>query len=175
VSACLQGEEVSISRSGARKRTRRHLFDTAYEELDPETVECVTLNLVLPTSAPCSILTDMLEISVQCLIDIAIASTKGDEYRNLRLEIPCQVQHGIFDWERNGEDNDDSPGKRAFEELLESGVERINDPKDPRCFRYKDIKDELKILSLSMADSCGLRPKPVSLQETFIDSSMTDS
>jgi hypothetical protein len=159
-SACLQGEEVAISGKGTRKRARRHLFSTAHEQID-HTTECVPLNLLLPETAPCTVTTAAVDISVQCLVDIAVGTTKGDGFRNLRLEIPCHVVHAVSDWERKGEDEcEDSLGARVFQELFESRIERSSDPTDSSSFRSNDIQDELKILSLLMADTCGLRPEP---------------
>ena len=166
-SACLQAQEVAISSKGVRKRARRHLFCTAHQDIDPKTTESVSLNLMLPAEAPCSVATDTIEIAVECLIDIAVgARTKSSFcYRNLRLEIPCQVTHAVADWERRDEDEEEEwPGKRMYEQIVASGKERSDDPTEPSSFRYKGIVQELKILSLHMADACGLRPRPAPLQ-----------
>jgi len=174
-SACLQAEEVAISSiKNVRKRARRHLFCTAHQEMDPTTTESISLNLMLPVTAPCSVSNDTVEITTQCLIDIAVGlkQTKNNTtggYRNLRLEIPCRVTHAQADWERRDDDEEEeSPGKQMYEEIVASSAgaqqERSDDPMDPSSFRYKDIVEELKILSLTMADTCGLRPKPRSLQ-----------
>ena len=125
---------------------------------------------MLPVTAPCSVSNDTVEITTQCLIDIAVGlqQTKNNTisgYRNLRLEIPCRVTHAQADWERRDDDEEEeSPGKQMYEEIVASSAggqqERSDDPTDPSSFRYKDIVEELKILSLTMADTCGLRPKP---------------
>lgn len=85
-------------------------------------------------------------------------------------------------------EEDESPSKRLFEQLVRvnaaiSGTTAaattfsasnnsvrdhgVFDPCDPRSFQYQDIVDELKLLSLLMADACGLRPVPKLLPPPF--------
>jgi hypothetical protein len=158
-SACLEGEEWAIGTS--RKRAKKHLFCTAHQSIDPDTTECVSLRLHLPISAPCSIQTEAIDINIRCIIDIAVGTPSGDGYRNVHLEIPCQVTHALSDWERPNEDDDESSAQRAFEDLLHSRASPCCDPLDPESFTYDDIQEELKILSLAMADACRLRPGPI--------------
>lgn len=174
-SACLQGEEVALlaggrSGSGARKRVaRRHVFSTAHEAIIDRTTECVPLNLVLPETAPCTVLTDAVEITVQCIVDIAVGTTTAGgnshnakvQFRNLRLEIPCHVVHAVADWESSDNDEEAPAGYVAFREIVESLLpEPTSNPRDPRSFQSHDIQDALKILSLQMAEACGLLPQP---------------
>jgi hypothetical protein len=158
-SACLEGEEWAIGTS--RKRAKKHLFCTAHQAIDPDTTECTSLRLHLPISAPCSIQTDSIEINIRCIVDIAVGTPSGDGFRNLHLEIPCQVTHALSDWERPDDEDDESPATRAFEEFLHSRSFPNCDPFDPQSFTYDGIQEELKILSLAMADACRLRPGPI--------------
>ena len=116
VSACLQGEEFAIQKDGTRRRARTHHFQTAHEIVD-DCTECACLNLLLPVDAPCSVRTDVLEISVVCLIDIIVEATtqqgKDPGFRNLRLEIPCRVQHAALGSDCK-EEEDEVSDKVAF-------------------------------------------------------------
>jgi hypothetical protein len=148
VSACLQGQEmvVAVGHSANRRRARRFLFGTAHELVSPTTTECVSLTLILPETAPCSIATHHVEIVVQCLVDIAIGDTK---FRNLRLEIPCRVQHGLSDWELPRADGDDDGQAQVDRTLRELWQQSQPSPSIPR-FDSHDIVDDLKILSLDL-------------------------
>lgn len=93
VCACLQGEEVAIHPNGARTRARYHVFGTAHSEvLDPAYTEQVCLDLTLPTTAPCSLQTDVVDVAISCLIDITVGDRNApNKYSNLRLTVPCHV------------------------------------------------------------------------------------
>lgn len=164
-SACLQGEEVAIHRDGTRKRARSLLLAVAHERVDPACCECVSLPLMLPLSAPCSIQTSILEINLAIRVDITIGDTnsKGDtSFRNLKLEIPCQVGHGTAAYEVKEGDAGESP-QQTFPSTTTDVYGKYNhadeiDFCDPSSFPTHDIQEDLKILSLAMADQCGLRP-----------------
>jgi hypothetical protein len=117
VSACLQGQEVAIhsvshpknrsTSSSSQKITRRYVWNTAHEVMDPETTECVSLDLLVPESIPCTVRTNHVEIVVQCVLDITVGTTTSSnqphpkvDYRDIHMEIPCQVRHAVYDWER---------------------------------------------------------------------------
>lgn len=163
VSACLEGEEIAIRlRDGHRTKARSHLFDTAIEsKIDFRCCESVGLRLVLPSSAPCAVKTDRVEISVRCVVDICVANSSSDtntniavDYRNLRLEIPCEVLHSPGVWEVKEDDLNESQ-LGIFN--LTKGLAN-DDPKDPDCFQVKDIRDDLVILSKEVAESYSLIP-----------------
>jgi hypothetical protein len=166
-SACLQGEEVVIQLNGSRKKARSLLLATAHERIDPVCTECACLPLMLPLDAPCSIQTNILEISISIRVDITVGNAKGDGYRNLQLEIPCRVVHGTSAYEeqenegeeerpraflanRGGDDDDANDATAAAAQPFDS--------RDPHNFPTHDIHEDLKILSLAMAEQCGLRP-----------------
>ena len=101
-SACLQGEEVAFqqtSRGTARKRTRARklLLATAHEVLDPACTERICLSLLVPNDAPCSMTTEIVHISVWCVVDLVVGvsndSGSKKQHQNLRLEIPCRLGH----------------------------------------------------------------------------------
>lgn len=148
-SACLEGEEmVTRFRDKRRSRARAHLFDTAHEgPLDPDCIECISLPLVMPMDAPVSVRTDHVEISIRCLVDIVV----GEDYRNLRLEIPCQVVHAQMAWELAEEKDHETL------DLWEIDYSDYS-PTDPSWFPVSDISEELNILSLHLADRCQIRP-----------------
>lgn len=174
-SACLQGEEFAIRVSNKNSRTRAHkyLFATAHTTIDPFCIESISLDLMLPASAPCNIQTDFVEFSTTCIVDIAIGDNMTSQgtlkdvmtYRNIHLEIPCKVEHAETSWER-GDDDDfgamdmelDAYDKFRTEQCALKHTD-IN-PNNPNNFDCRDIMKELKILSLIMADQCSLRPKP---------------
>jgi hypothetical protein len=150
VSACLQGQEmvVTAGKAASRRRARRFVFGTAHEWVSSTTTECVSLTLILPETAPCSIATPHVEISVQCLVDIAI-SQDAKKFRNLRLEIPCRVQHALADWELPRPDDDD--GQAQVEcTLRELWQQSLPPTRSIPRFDSHDIVDDLKILSLDL-------------------------
>jgi hypothetical protein len=103
VSACIQGQEVAITSNNKRTITRRYVWDTAHEMIDPTSTECISLDLIVPDNIPCSIKTKSVEMNVTCVVDIAIGTPKKGthsiDYRNVHLEIPCQVRPNVHDWE----------------------------------------------------------------------------
>lgn len=107
-SACLQGEEMVLPRptkgsAPKRRRARQLLLATAHEILDPDCAERVCLNLLVPADAPCSVQTDVVEISLWCVVDLTVGTSsrsdtattksKAAGHHNLRLEIPCRMGH----------------------------------------------------------------------------------
>ncbi|GAX16526.1 hypothetical protein FisN_7Lh249 [Fistulifera solaris] len=149
VSTCLDGEETVIRfRDGQRTRARAYLFDTAHEgPFDPECVESISLNLVMPLDAPVSVQTDHVEVKVRCVVDIVV----GEDYRNLRLEMPCEVVHPQSAWEMKLMDENETL------DLWEIDYSDYS-PTDPSWFPVTDIGEELDILSLHLADRCQIRP-----------------
>lgn len=137
-SACLQGEEVALQQESRgslpkRHRARKHLLSTAHEVLDPACTERVCLTLLVPSDAPCSATTDILEISIWCVVDLTVGtSSSSNGHQNLRLEIPCVVGHP----------------KSAFESQVDED-ERVDDIVDESVdsFYSNDIRRDLKQLS----------------------------
>lgn len=166
-SACLQGEEVAIHMNGSRKKARSLLLATAHERIDPVCTECACLPLMLPLNTPCSIQTSILEISISIRVDITVGNATGEGYRNLQLEIPCRVMHGTSAYEEQENDEEERP--QAFLQASAGGSDdedegntasaQPKDSCDPRTFPTHDIHEDLQILSLSLAEQCGLRPQ----------------
>lgn len=159
-SACLQSEESSIHRiNGSRQRARRLILDTAHQEIDPSTTESISLHLLVPVTAPCNLQTESIEIITTCLVDLSVASNTGkNEFQNLRLEIPFRVTHAVADWETINEEEDSYTQHKLYHDIAR---QNSNQPTVIHNFRYDDIVDELKLLSFSMADKCGLLPRPL--------------
>ena len=163
-SACIEGEEVAIRlRDGQRTRARAYLLDTAHvARIDPACMESVSLSMTLPLSAPCTVETERVEVRIRCIVDVccgnANASSGAQEnYRNLRLEIPCQVVHATHAWEEM--QFEEEKEETVLERLYAKNIHPTNfDPTNPDFFPRKDIDEELTILSIRLADTCGLRP-----------------
>ena len=141
-SACLQGEEMALQREsrGAlpkRHRARKLLLSTAHEVLDPVCTERVCLTLLVPSDAPCSVSTDVMEISIWCVVDLTVGTSSSSSsnaagHQNLRLEIPCMVGHP----------------KSAFESQIHED-DRVDDIVDESVdsFYSNDIRRDLRQLS----------------------------
>jgi hypothetical protein len=170
-SACLQGEEVAIHMNGTRKKARSLLLATAHENIDPLCTECACLPLMLPLDTPCSIQTSILEISIVIRVDITVGNATSDGYRNLQLEIPCFVMHGTSAYEEQENDGEEERPRAAFLQASagdgdddddddggNTATAQPIDSRDPHMFPTRDIHEDMQILSLSMAEQCGLRP-----------------
>ena len=185
VSASLEGHEIAIGVDGTqRKRAQAYLFDTAHATVDPDCTERVNLSLLVPLDAPTTVQADVVEVSVKCTIDITVGSSKTLTYSNLRLELPCRIVHSLSEYEvvLSGEDEDqdedDAYLKLPLDELIlgpsyrssgsdcylsddppliETAALRVTqEANHPSSFVTKDIQQDLKMLSLRMANECNL-------------------
>lgn len=109
VAACLQGEEHAVYEDGTTRRTKSFLLDTCHEYVMPEVTETVTKTLWLDGSRmggdrfPCSLTTDIMELSVWCQVDITVLEDNPENnkstaistsnYSNLSLNIPVRIRH----------------------------------------------------------------------------------
>lgn len=142
-SACLQGEEMALQRENRktlpkRNRARKLLLSTAHEYVDPACTDRVCLTLLVPSDAPCSVSTEILDISFWCAVDLTVGSSNGSSiggHQNLRLEIPCTLGHS----------------KSAFESQLNED-ERVDDIVDESVdsFYSEDIRRDLRQLSYAV-------------------------
>lgn len=148
VSVCLRGEEVALYEDGSTKRTRAFLLDTANELVESGYTERVSLNLHVPLDCPCTFRTDLVKITVQCRIDISVG--KGGT-TNLQFHLPCTVAHSPADDEPTENECDDDVAETPLEELMLE-----EDSRTLPIFQTKDIRRDLKVLSLQMVDACGL-------------------
>jgi hypothetical protein len=189
VSACLEGQEMVMGTASNEppRLARRYNWSTAHETVDPETTECLSLSLLVPESVPCSVHTSHVELNVQCLLDIAVGTphfkTGKIDYRNVHMELPCQIRPGRRDWECDDDDdvaNSTSDLRHSLSKLYESVqmLEReqhlnrdshsvgADDEDAPSVsgrvseFVTADIQKDLKLLSFQMAKVCGLQPNP---------------
>lgn len=137
-SACLQGEEIALQRESRgslpkRHRARKLLLSTAHEVLDPVCTERICLTLLVPSDAPCSATTDVMDISIWCVVDLTVGtSSSSSGHQILRLEIPCRVGHP----------------KSAFESQIHDD-DRVDDIVDESVdsFYSNDIRRDLRQLS----------------------------
>jgi hypothetical protein len=159
VSACLQGEEIALYEDGSTNKTRTLLLDTAYEMVESGYTERVSLSLYLPLDCPCTILTDLVKMSVQCRIDLACEKAEGG-YSNLQFHLPIKVAHSPTADEANGNDFDDEDVTGTPLDEMVFGTEALSliekDPLKPSSFVTRDIRKDLKVLSLYMVEVCEL-------------------
>jgi len=116
--------------------------------------------LALPLDCPCTIKTDLLDISLRCTIDLTVEkSDGGDGYSNLRLELPCKIVHSAFADELENETDDDLNQTASLEELMLGANDESLDTEHQQLnpFKTNNILGDLKILSIRMVDNCGLR------------------
>ncbi|KAL3943955.1 MAG: hypothetical protein SGBAC_001989 [Bacillariaceae sp.] len=140
VSACLMGEESALYEDGKTKRTQTHIFDTCHEFIDPGITQRVSKYLLLSVDSPCNLITDVMELTIKCQVDITIQEGKNGKYNNLKIELPCHVLHSL------AKDRDQA-------ELEDSRVMPITEllgVKPDKDFPTEDIVPELKVLSLEM-------------------------
>jgi hypothetical protein len=177
VSACLQGQErvmVAASTSEPPRVARRYVWNSAHEIVDPDTTECLSLSLVVPESVPWSIQTSHVEVNVQCLLDLAVGiphtKTGKIDYRNVHMELPCQIRPVQRDWECHDEEDATSASDLQhtlpdlFSSIQELERERLyqnsNGLRTDSEFATSDIQKDLKLLSFQLAKACDLQPKP---------------
>lgn len=160
VSACLQGEEIALYEDGSTNKTKTLLLDTAYEMVETGYTERVSLSLHLPLDCPCTLLTDIVQMTVQCRIDIAVEKSGGG-YSNLQFRLPCKVAHSPTADEAAHQrefDDEDVHGMPLDEVVF--GAEALSmiekDSTKPSSFVTRDIRKDLKVLSLQMVEACGL-------------------
>lgn len=166
-SACLTGEEMAVYEDGSRKRTRLYSLDTSHETIDPQTTQRVCLSLFLPLDCPCTVETDLVEIAVQCRVDITVGNVASVQsgsnpvYTNLRLDLPCRVvqgDDGNDDEDEQGysmQDDDRHVNNLPLNELLFGHIDHdeVDDTTlDTHLFEKKDILKDLKVLSLQALD-----------------------
>jgi hypothetical protein len=116
-------------------------------------------------------------VTTTCTVDVTVGpppggSASGSGLRNLRLDIPVRVVHPVASYERREEDGCEDPRRSvpSVDQLMRgrgrtppSAESNGADPADPLHFRRHDIAEELKVLSLALADRLGLRPSPPSM------------
>jgi hypothetical protein len=154
VSACLQGQEVAMYEDKTQHRARSYIFDTHIETVEFGYTERLSFTLLLPLDCPCSLQTDLVKIEISCGLDLAVDDPKGG-LTNLRLELPIKVVHAPAADEMQ-RDEDEVPTLR---ELLHDGNDEPleSDPLKSGSFPTRDIQKDLKVLSLLLVDSCGLK------------------
>jgi hypothetical protein len=160
VSACLQGEEIALYEDGSTNKTRTLLMDTAYEMVESGYTERVSLSLYLPLDCPCTVLTDLVKMTVQCRIDLACEKAEGG-YSNLQFHLPIKVAHSpAADEGKGGSDFDDDDVTGTPLDELVFGTEALShidrDPLKASSFVTRDIRKDLKVLSLHMVEACEL-------------------
>ena len=165
VCAALMGEERAIYEDGTTKRTRSFVFDTCHELVEPKGgTDRICKNLLLPSDAPCTICTDIMEVSIVCQIDITVEETTAGKYTNLRLEIPCHVVQNMDEDLDDGFEQDDAVISKSLKELLFGDNDHDNKKnRGEEEFIMTDILPDLKILSLQMEQA--LHQEKVEIQK----------
>ena len=150
VSAALMGEELAIYEDGTTKRTRSFVFDTCHELVEAGGgTDRICKTLLLPYDAPCTICTDIMEISISCQIDITVEEVTG-KYTNLKLEIPCHVVQNMDEDMDDLEQGDLVVSKSVKELVYGSRYVKKNSIRQEQEFKMADILQDLKILALQM-------------------------
>jgi hypothetical protein len=138
VSACLQGIETVRPSAAIAQRL---IWDD--ESLCVDGLSLCSLTLYLPDSIPYTVSTGHVEITASIVADLITIQETNSEYGNIHLEIPCQVVHQA-EHSCDDEAEEEDEGVTAFKEAM--GI------------TTSDIEKELKILTLSMGECCGIRP-----------------
>ncbi|CAJ1934216.1 unnamed protein product [Cylindrotheca closterium] len=140
VSACLMGEESAVYEDGKTKRTQTHIFDTCHEFIDPGITQRVSKYLLLSVDSPCNLVTDVMELTIKCQVDITIQEGKNGKYNNLKVELPCHVLHQLE------KDSDQA----ELEDTQVTPLSVLMGLKPDPEFPTEDIVRDLKVVSLEM-------------------------
>jgi hypothetical protein len=196
ICACLQGEELAVHRptggvvgsapAPQTTRTKRHVFATAHERLDPECAECVSFQLLVPHDAPCSVSTNRLESTTICILDFAVPdATKqvpvpaapmvtseprrsaNEAHLSLATKtVPISFRNlrlelpcPIYHAVEAFEmpDDDDDDNKEKMEQLFRKATD-ADTKHSSNHFSFEGVQKDLQTLSMVMAEHCGLRP-----------------
>ena len=136
ICACLRGQEEVLHRDGSVTRARTYLWTSDYKEITATTTT-TSLALLVPLDAPWTIASDLVRIFAQCTVEMTVEA--DGSYQSLRLEFPCSIAPA---WTAEEGDEDE-------DEVDEFKVEG---------FDTRGIARDLEVLSLRMADQCGLIP-----------------
>ncbi|KAL7580960.1 hypothetical protein ACA910_005774 [Epithemia clementina (nom. ined.)] len=164
-----------------RTRAQQLLLSTAHEVLDPETTQRISLCLIVPENSICSVKTCAVEITYECIVDIVVAqpSSSNNNYdskthpkhRNLRLQMPCIIDQPQTAAETMASDTHDTEENAFLQRQRALWVAKIkNRDQNPAtttnghvqdtsvAFPTEDIWDDLKRLSIVMAEENGCTP-----------------
>jgi hypothetical protein len=99
-------------------------------------------------------------MTVQCRIDLACEKAEGG-YSNLQFHLPIKVAHSpAADEGKGGSDFDDDDVTGTPLDELVFGTEALShidrDPLKASSFVTRDIRKDLKVLSLHMVEACEL-------------------
>ena len=141
VASCLLGEEWALYEDGSKTKAHSYIFDTCHAWVDPGITRRISESLFLSIDAPCVLCTDVVEISIQCQIDITVL--ENGKYNNLRIELPCHVVHRL---------NDPAEPVDPDEEALKMPLSELLDLAPDPDFPQNDIMPDLKTLSFGMEE-----------------------
>jgi len=134
------GEESAVYEDGKTKRTQTHIFDTCHEFVEPGITQRVSKYLLLSVDSPCNLITDVMELTIKCQVDITIQEGKSGKFNNLKIELPCHVLHQLE------KDSDQA----ALEDTRIPTLTEMLGLKPDKAFPTEDIIPDLKVLSLEM-------------------------
>lgn len=139
--ASLRGEEVACHGKDARVITRTYVFDTSRVPLDSN-VETISMTLGLPLDSPCSLSTELVEISIFCRIELTVETAAGRMYV-LSMDLPVEVvETKIF-----LENEENYTGGEVGDRMGDI----VDDDSIPQ-----DILNDLTMLSIRMLDAVNL-------------------
>lgn len=146
IGACLRGEEVACHGT-TRVVTRTYILDICHAYIDSD-VDTISMTLGLPLDSPCSLSTELVEISIVCRIELTVERMKTETsgrypYDILTLDLPVEVvETKIFQEEENSTGEQHmlhTPNSYAHEEQ----IHRIP----------QDLLNDLTMLSIRMLDA----------------------
>lgn len=163
IAACLYGEEQVIAVDGSKRRSRNHVFDTDHIVIrHPESMERLSLELILPLDAPYTIRTDLVEITVSCRVDVTVklpnkkgmnGGTQEDQYKTLTVDFPVRVVSSMPVEER-GEDVLSHDLEKNIMNVVEAGEEARGCGSTFREVITPDVLNDLNMLSINALSKC---------------------
>lgn len=174
----LVGEEYAVCETGGavtgnhpsttvKRKTRSYVFDSAYEIVEFDHTDRVSMGLLLPSHCPITVKTDLVEVAVTLKVEFTVdrvsfttdtigennSSSSGKDLSELgviSLDLPCEVVHSGIGLNEDPEDKDEEGDKMSPN--VSSAWRDDNIEED--IFEASDIPD-LTVLSLEMIQHFG--------------------
>lgn len=150
VCACFRLSERAIF-GKTRKATKEQVFDAQYARVDEDT-DTLSLSLILPMDAPCTLSTDLVEISTFCQLEMTVAKSAGGELKIevMKLEVPCGVVHTKIYSEQHGVNF--GTGNQS---ALSANIPFHSDANDENGSADMDLLNDITMLAIRMMEECG--------------------
>lgn len=148
IGACLRGEEVACHGT-TRVVTRTYILDVCHAYVDSD-VDTISMTLGLPLDSPCSLSTELVEISIVCRIELTVEHLKTEAsgrhpYDILTLDLPVEVvETKIFQEEEN---------YTGEQHLLGTPNSSLNSDEEQLHRIPQDLLNDMTMLSIRMLDA----------------------